>query len=244
MPYEKLIAKLKAVAGLSETNCAALTSMPYTAKILADGEYILREGARASHCVIVEKGFLFREKIVGSRAQILSLHVAGDMPDLHTLHLPVMDHDLRSAGPSSVALVHHAAISDMLTTLPWLTHVFWRETLVDAAIFREWVANLGSRDARSRVAHLFCELMARLDILGLVQDDHFHLPFTQVSIADACGLSTVHLNRIIQELRQRGLIEWKARTVTILQRKKLEELAEFSYDYLHQNDADRYSVRE
>jgi CRP-like cAMP-binding protein len=236
MPSQKLIARLQAVVGLSDTDRLKLGKMPHTVKTFADGEYVLQEGDRASHCAIVMRGFLVRQKIVGSRSQILSIHLPGDMPDLHTLHLPLMDHDLLSAGPSTVAFVSHSFLSNMLTISPTLTHALWRDTLLDAALYREWVANLGSRDAMSRVAHLFCELAARLEVVGLLENNQFHLPFTQKHFADACGLSAVHINRTIRDLRRGGLIEWKSHVVTLLRRKELASVAEFTPEYLHLSD--------
>jgi CRP-like cAMP-binding protein len=144
-----------------------------------------------------------------------------------------MDHDLRSVGPSTLAFVSHSFLIDMLVKSPALMQAFWRETLVHAALYREWVGNLGSRQALPRVAHLLCELATRLEIVGLLEKDSFDLPFTQQDLADACGLSTVHVNRTIQELRRQKLIEWEGRVVRLLQRTELEDLAEFNPDYLH-----------
>lgn len=115
-----------------------------------------------------------------------------------------------------------------------LTYLFWRETLLSAAIFREWVCNVAARDSLSRVAHLICEMEARLAIVGLAESGHFSLPFTQQDIANATGISTVHVNRTLQTLRKRSLIAWSDRTVTVLDRKTLWELGEFMPDYLHQ----------
>ncbi|RZN36218.1 Crp/Fnr family transcriptional regulator [Bradyrhizobium sp. Leo121] len=237
MPAQKLIERLQASIGLSEHDRSKLVNMPETVKTFADGEYVLREGERAFHCAVVMNGFLVGQKIVGTRNQILSVYVPGDMPDLHTLHLLRMDHDLCSAGQSTIAFVQHDFLSDLLMNSPTLTRAFWRETLVDAAVCREWVANLGSRDALSRVAHVFCELATRLEVVGLLQEDQFRLPFNQQNLADICGLSTVHINRTIQELRRGGLIEWKGRVVTLCRRKELELVAEFLPDYLHLSEA-------
>lgn len=121
----------------------------------------------------------------------------------------------------------------MLDATPKLTHAFWRETLIDAAIYRRWVANLGGHAAIAKVAHLICELLARLEVVSLAQDNRFQLPFTQKHVADACGLSIVHVNRTLQELRGRGLIAWEGGEVAVLNRDKLENIAEFVPDYLH-----------
>lgn len=236
MASQKLIARLQTVVGLSEDDRSKLANMPQIVKTFADGEYVLHEGDRASSCAIVMRGFLLRQKIVGSRSQILSIHVPGDMPDLQTLHLPLMDHDLLSVGPSTVAFVSHAFLKNMLWNSPTLTHALWRDTLVDAAHYREWVANLGSRDALSRVAHLFCEVAARLEVVGLLERNQFRLPLTQKNLADACGLSAVHINRTIQDLRRGGLIAWKSQIVTLLKPKELAAVAEFTPEYLHLSD--------
>lgn len=144
-----------------------------------------------------------------------------------------MDHDLRSAGPSTLAFVTHAFLIETLVKSPALMQAFWRETLVDAAIYREWVANLGSRAALPKLVHLLCELASRLEIVGLLDKDSFDLPLTQQDFADACGLSAVHVNRTIQELRRQKLIEWKGRVMHLLRRSELETIAEFDPAYLH-----------
>ncbi|MEY9265807.1 Crp/Fnr family transcriptional regulator [Bradyrhizobium elkanii] len=121
----------------------------------------------------------------------------------------------------------------MLKESPGLTNAFWRETLIHAAIYREWVENLGSRAALPRVAHLFCELATRFEMVGLLDNDTFRLPLTQQDLADACGLSTVHVNRTVQELRKMGLLDWRGQIAYVLRREELETVAEFSADYLH-----------
>ncbi|WFU45446.1 Crp/Fnr family transcriptional regulator (plasmid) [Bradyrhizobium sp. CB82] len=233
MPHQKLIARLQATGGLSDEERRSLADMPRTIRSLADGEYFSREGDVASHCAILVSGFLCRHKIVETRDQILSFHVPGDMPDLNTLHLPEMDHDLISIGRSTVALLPHRFLSQMLDGSPRLTHAFWRETLIDAAIYRQWVANLGGHDAIAKIAHLICELLARLEAVSLAQDNKFQLPFTQKHLADACGISIVHVNRTLQELRRRSLIVWEGGEVAVLNREELERIAEFVPDYLH-----------
>ena len=233
MPHKKLIVRLQAVLGVSEHDGTMLATMPHQIKTFAPGEYIWHQGDNTTRCTIVMSGFLSREKVIAARNQILSIYVPGDIPDLHTLHLPVMEHDLCSIGRSTVAFVSHSFLADTLMKSPALMRAFWRETLIDAAIYREWVGSLGSRRSLPRVAHLICELAARLEIVGLLKDDGFELPFTQQNLADACGLSTVHVNRTIQALRQQGFIEWEGRVMRLLKRRELEALAEFNPDYLH-----------
>jgi CRP-like cAMP-binding protein len=242
MPHRRLIARLQAVAGLSEQDQAKLARMPYKLKTLNDGEYLVREGDSPTNSIVVVSGFVSRQRVISARNQISSFYIAGDMPDLHTLHLPVMDHELCSVGSSTVASVSHAHLRELMSGSPGLTHAFWRETLIHAAIYREWIENLGARQALGRIAHLLCELAVRLELVGLLDNGSFHLPFTQQDVADACGLSIVHVNRTLQELRREGLIEWHNHTVQLLDRARLEDAAEFSRQYLHALETTRSPV--
>ncbi|WP_314949965.1 Crp/Fnr family transcriptional regulator [Bradyrhizobium cosmicum] len=242
MPHRKLIARLQAVAGLSEQDQARLARMRYKLKTLDNGAYLVREGDRPTNSIVVVSGVLSRQRVISERNQISSFYIAGDMPDLHTLHLPVMDHELRSVGSSTVASVAHADLREMMRDSPGLTQAFWRETLIHAAIYREWIENLGARQALGRIAHLLCELATRMELVGLLDNGSLHLPFTQQDVADACGLSVVHVNRTLQELRREGLIEWRNHTVQLLDRARLEDAAEFSREYLHALEAARSPV--
>ena len=231
---------MEAAIGLSEEDRALLSRIPRTIRSFSDRETIARVGDRPSHCTLLVEGFVMRQKVVGGKNQILAFYVPGDAPDLHTLQLPLMDHDLISAGPITVAYISHADIRTMLDYSRGLRNAFWRETLIDAAIYREWIANL-ARDAVGRLGHLVCELAARLDNVGLVEDGVYRVPFTQENLADASGLSTVHVNRTLQELRRSGLIKWQRQTFTLLKREELEQVADFQPDYLHQGDGQAIS---
>lgn len=239
MPHHKLIARLLAVGSLSEQDQQALRSIRYTVRNLEDGEYAVHEGDRPSNCTIVLAGFLARQRVVSDRTQISSFYVTGDMPDLPSLHLPVIDHDLCSVGPSTIALAKHSDLRAMLGQSTGLLNALWRETLIQGAIYREWVDNLGARQALPRVAHLICEIATRLEFVGLVDQSSFNCPFTQEDVANACGLSIVHVNRTIQELRRQALIEWRGRKLELLQRQELESVAEFDVNYLHGIKQDR-----
>ena len=233
MPHRKLIARLQAISGLSANDRAKLEGMPYKIRNFAKGDLVARPGDRPIDCSVILSGFLCRQKIVSTRNQITSFYVAGDMPDLHALHLTEMDRELCSVGTSTIALIPHAYLKNILAESAGLTNAFWRETLIQTEIHREWVDNLGSRQALPRVAHLFCEIAARLESVGLYHEMSFDAPFTQETIAEACGISVVHMNRTIQELRRLGLVEWQGHTIKIVQREQLETLAEFSPSYLH-----------
>jgi CRP-like cAMP-binding protein len=159
--------------------------------------------------------------------------VPGDIPDLLSLHIDVMDHSLATMVPSKVAFIPHDALGRLIDQNSRIANAFWRDTLIDAATFREWIVSLGSRDAYSRIAHLICEVFLKLKAVGLTNGNSFDFPITQGEIADAVGLSTVHVNRSIMELRKDGLIILEKGRCTIPDLKRLEEAAMFDPTYLH-----------
>jgi CRP-like cAMP-binding protein len=232
MPHPKFIAHLQAIEGLSEHERRQIAGLPSTLRQVSDGEIVLRQGEDASRCVFVVSGFLYQARIVGDRSQILAFHVPGNMPCLHTLLVSPMDADLVGLGPSIVGYVAHSPLKQLLDGSIHLTRAFWRETLIDAAISRQWIARLGAQAALPKVAHLICELAARLAVVGLVKNGRFQMPMTQRHVADACGLSIVHVNRTIQELRGRRLIAWEGSEIELLQLDELRALADFTPDYL------------
>lgn len=232
MPHPKFIAHLQAIEGLSDDERRQIAALPSTLRQVSDGETLLRQGEDTSRCVFVVSGFLYQARIVGDRSQILAFHVPGDMPCLHTLLVSPMDADLVGLGPSLVGYVAHSQLKQLLDGSIHLTRAFWRETLIDAAISRQWIARLGAQAALPKVAHLICELAARLEVVGLVKNGRFQIPMTQRHVADACGLSIVHVNRTIQELRGRRLIAWEGSEIELLQPDELRALADFTPDYL------------
>jgi CRP-like cAMP-binding protein len=159
--------------------------------------------------------------------------VPGDIPDLQSLHLKVLDNSIATICPSTVGFIQHEDLRRVCDRYPRITAALWRETLVDASIFREWLLNIGRREAYTRMAHLLCEFLARLKAVGLTKDGTFDLPITQVELADAVGTSTVHVNRVLQALRANGLIQTKGTQVNIPDWDKLKEAGDFDPLYLH-----------
>lgn len=195
---------------------------------------IVREGDRPSACCLVVEGYACRYKVLSEgQRQIMSFHMAGDIPDLQSLHLKVMDHNLGSLTPMVVGLIPHEAVHEAIRSEPGLGSILWRDTLIDAAIFREWLVSLGRRSAQQQVAHLICELVVKMRAVGLVQDQTLALPFTQQELADAQGMSTVHINRSLQELRDEGLIGGHRNTITVPDWARLKAFSEFDPTYLH-----------
>jgi CRP-like cAMP-binding protein len=167
------------------------------------------------------------------KRQITAFHTPGDVPDLHSLHIKVMDHSLGAIAASQVFLVPHEKMRATLAAEPSLRDLLWRDTLIDAAVFREWTVNVGRRSAYTRIAHLLCEVLLRMRAVGLASGDSCDLPLTQEELGDATGLSNVHVNRSLQELRGDGLIELRRGSLKVLDWERLTEAGEFDPTYLH-----------
>lgn len=219
---------------MSEDERADLIALPATRKSFAKDAYIVREGESTSSCALLLKGFAYRQKFVGEGArQIISLHIPGEFVDLQNCLLPVADHNVQSLDQTELASIPKAALLDLTARSPNLGKAMWLDTLVDASIFREWVVNVGRRDARTRIAHLLCELALRLQASGAVRDGVYHFPLTQEQLADATGLTAVHTNRTLQALRKEGLINLSQSALAVLDWERLRDVGDFSERYLH-----------
>jgi CRP-like cAMP-binding protein len=230
----RLIRKLETITSLSDEDKTAILGLPVKlAELRADAD-IVRDGDRPSQCCMLVEGFLCRYKnLPDGKRQIMAFYVPGDIPDLLSLHIEVMDHSLATIVPSRVAFIPHAALARLIEQNPRIAGAFWRDTLVDAALFREWIVNLGSRDTYSRIAHLNCEVYLKLNAVELTNGNSFEFPVTQSEIGDATGLSTVHVNRSVMELRKDGLIILEKGRCTIRDLGRLEQAAMFDPTYLH-----------
>lgn len=231
---DRLVRQLKSIAFVSQAEIDAIGTLPFRTRSVAENRDIVREGDRPTESCLVLDGLVCRYKMVmDGRRQILSLHFAGDMPDLQSLHLDAMDHGLSALTPARLAFVPHDALRETIRRLPRLADIFTRHALIDASIFREWIANIGRRPARERVAHMFCEVYTRMHALGIVDQDSFKLPMTQAELGDATGLSSVHINRTLQSLRKDGLISTHGDVHTVSNWERLRELGDFDPAYLH-----------
>jgi CRP-like cAMP-binding protein len=232
-PYSRLLSRLERFNTLSAADRQRIAELPLKLVNYAAEREIVSYGYSTSRCTLVLDGFLYSYKpVAGSRRQITSFFVPGDVVDLSTLYLPKVDHTITTLGPAVLAFVPHAVLKQTLNDSSALAQAFWRETLMQAAIFHEWVANLGRRDALARLAHIVCELTVRLQSIGLARDFSFSVPWTQMDVADACGISNVHANRVIQELRHLELVEWDSRRLKIRNWTALVRVADFNDDYL------------
>ena len=167
------------------------------------------------------------------KRQIVSFTIAGDIPDLQSLHLKVLDNSISTISPCRVGFITHDDLRDICTRFPRLAAAFWREALIEGAIFREWVTNVGRREGASRLAHVQCELLVRLKAVGLVEDHVCDLPITQGEFADAVGFTPVHVNRVLQQMRADGLIETQGTRLRVPDWDRLKEVGEFDPTYLH-----------
>jgi CRP-like cAMP-binding protein len=237
MPAGLFSKRVHDAVGLSPNDRELLKALRVTERTLEHREPLTREGDAATQCAIVHAGFLASYKIVSDREQILAFYVPGDFPDLQALYLPVSDHAIISIGTSRVGLISHSEMKDLLAASPKLASVFWRETMTEAIILREWLCNVAARDALASLAHLVCEIASRLEAVGLVTDGSFHLPLTQQDLANASGISVVHVNRTLQEMRKRRLVRWEGRTVTLLDFDELKRIAQFEPEYLYGKSA-------
>lgn len=180
------------------------------------------------------EGFLGRYKDLNQgQRQITELHVAGDFADLHSFTLKRLDHAIFAFTRCKVAVVPHERLRRLTEQFPHLARVYWFSTNLDAAIHREWAVSLGRRQAISRIAHLFCELRVRLQIVGLADESGFDMPLTQTDLAECLGLTPVHVNRMLQLLRREGFIRLEQKRLTILNQDRLERVAEFNPNYLY-----------
>lgn len=229
-----LIRKLQYGADLTPADCALLEELMAASVAEPDHADLAREGETPSEVQVVLEGFACRYKTLpdGSR-QIMAWLVPGDFCDLHVSVLGEMDHSVCTLAPSRIGRLPRDGLESITARHPAIARAFWWCSLVDAAVLREWLVNIGRRPGDARVAHLICEIYYRLRAVGLAEDGALTFPPTQIDVADTVGLSAVHVNRIVQQLRAEGLIAWRGRRLRILDLAGLQALAGFNPNYLH-----------
>ena len=229
-----MVRKLLNTYPLNEEDQRAIMALPHVVRELENGQYMVREGDVPTHTCLVVSGFAARHKIMGDGArQIVNVHVAGDMVDLQNSLLRIADHNVQSLTRMTAAFIPREAIVELAFSRPTVGKALWLETLVEGSIAREWIANTGRRDSKTRIAHLLCEFAYRLDAVGLGAECNYELPMTQEQIADSVGLTPVHVNRTLKALDAEGLTTRSKRSVVINDIKKLAEMGDFRSTYLH-----------
>ncbi len=233
-PLSSMLDKLRLWLPLDEQDCAAVLALPHTIRARQANEFIVREGDRPTHSCLLLSGYAIRHKVAGNGGrQIFSIHMKGDVVDLHNSILRRADHNIQALTAIEIALIPVHCIKELAATRPQVGQAMWYETLVDAAIFQEWTLNVGRRDARARTAHLLCEFALRLQVAGLGQHANYELPMTQEQLADALALTTVHINRTLKVLATEGLIVRNKRAVRVLDFDELARVGDFDEAYLH-----------
>jgi CRP-like cAMP-binding protein len=233
-PLLAMVKKLRLWKDFSRDEEAAILSLPYTMSTLEAGRYLVRDGDRPKSACLLVSGFACRHKIVANGARSISaVHMRGDIVDLQNSLLGLADHSVQTLTDCEIATISRAAILELAFSFPNVGMAMWYDTLVDASIFREWIANVARRDAASRVAHLLCEFAVRLEAAELGDKFSFELPMTQEQLADATGLTSVHINRTLKTLEASGDIGRAQRHVAIADWDKLRKTADFRTAYLH-----------
>ncbi len=231
---ELLIRKLEQFGTLSSDERKVLEDLPIDVRQVEADQDVAREGQRSSHCMLLLSGMVCRYRLLqNGQRQIMSFHFPGDILDLTSLFPGTLDHSIGTLTPVEIAPIAHATLLDWTERHPRLGRRLWQDTLMDAAVFREWVVNVGRRSAYARIAHLLCEMVTRLSASSPVHDRAYSLPITPVEIADATSLSIVHVNRVLQELRIKKLVELRDKTLVMLDWAGLQQAAGFDPAYLH-----------
>jgi CRP-like cAMP-binding protein len=219
---------------LSDHAKAAVAALAWSRKTVPRDAYVVREGEPTTVCTLLLSGFAFRQKLVTTGArQIISIHIPGELLDIQNCMLDVADHNVQTLTRSTVAVIHKSGLGELMASRPNIRCAIWLDSLIDSSVFREWVVNLGRRDARARIAHLLCELAGRLKAASVSEDGMYDFPLTQEQIGDATGLTAVHTNRTLQSLRKDGLISLSSNRLTILDWEALAEVGDFNERYLH-----------
>src|SRR4051794_22601631 len=229
-----LIRKLARGAELSEDDRRILEEATTDVRQIRPRQDLIHDGDGPNAAHLILEGFACRYKTLpeGQR-QIMAFLVPGDICDLHVAILGAMDHGIGTLSACTVAFIPQTTVAKLTEKHPAIIRALWWNTLVDEGILREWLVSMGRRPADKQMAHLFCELLVRLESVGLAKDNGFEFPLTQEELADALGLSPVHTNRVLTQLRDDGLIRISGKRLDILDLGRLCAYAGFDPAYLH-----------
>ena len=232
-PLLPFLHRLAAHSGLDAAERQAILDLPgRSCQVPANRDFVV-PGERVQHACLVVEGLIgrLRQSREGNR-QIVAAHIPGDMADLHSVVVPETISALQALTLSTILRVPHSALRRAAQLHPAVAEAFWRESVVDAAILAEWVVNVGRRDARSRTAHLICEMAWRYGASGDHPGFSFRFPATQNHLADMLALTPVHVNRTLKGLRSEDIISLSGRTIEIIDWQRLAEVADFDPRYL------------
>jgi CRP-like cAMP-binding protein len=230
------MAKLSSFVDFCDAEREELEALTRSAKWYRQGTTLIHDGDRPENVFLLMDGWACREKTIDSGArQIVAYLIPGDLCDPHVFILAKMDHAISLLSDARVVSIPKQTIINLTDRRPRIARALWWATLVDEAVLRHWLVNIGQRDAFDSVAHLFCELWERMNQVGLTRGGSFSLPLTQEQLADTMGMTSVHVNRVLQRMRAAGLITMESKTLTIHDVARLRELGDFDPGYLHLN---------
>jgi CRP-like cAMP-binding protein len=233
-----LVRKLELHGPLDKDDREGLLGLPWLTRVFKRREYISREGESVTKSWVLLSGLAQRHKLVadGNR-QIVSFHMKGDLIDLENTFFGRAAHSIQCLTQGEAAFIPASALQELAFERPNIGKALWADTLLDGAISREWIANVGRRPARLRVAHLLCELGVRFERADLNEATEYDLPVTQEEIGDATGLTSVHVNRMLRVLEEDGLITRGLRhSITIHSWQKLARAGDFNSAYLNMHE--------
>jgi CRP-like cAMP-binding protein len=231
---EALLLKLRARDRVTPEEERVLLDSVSEIRDIPAGRTIVRAGVNLNESNLLVQGIIARYKdLADGQRQIMELHVAGDFVDLHGFLLKRLEHHVGTLTAVRIAIFPHDRLRHITEDHPHLARMLWFSTLMDASIHREHILSVGRRSAQSRIAHLLCELYLRLEVVGLAAKGRFDLPLTQADIADVSGLTSVHVNRMLKSLRDEELLTFRGGEVIIHDWQRLQQVAEFSPDYLY-----------
>ncbi|MGJ4887827.1 Crp/Fnr family transcriptional regulator [Bradyrhizobium sp. HKCCYLS3077] len=229
-----VINKLREHSRLTGDDITEIRNLNFAPRELSDQEDLIRQGDEPDKSVVVLSGWVARYHLLsGGGRQYLSFHMAGDWPDAQALFLDRMDHAVCAIGPALVAGIQHKELTRVIARRPGLGFAIWRETLIDAAIFREAITNNSARAKPARMAHLFCELFYRARALELAHDDRLELPVSLVQLGEALGMAIATVNRTLVELRASRAVDFRSGLLTVFDWGRLCAIGEFDPGYLH-----------
>lgn len=232
--FNRFVQKLSGLVHLTSKDISALEAATAHPRSYAARQDLIREGDETGPMFVALDGWACRYKILpsGSR-QIMAFMMPGDACDLHVKLLAQMDHGIQAVTAATVATVSKPVMEALMHDHPNIARAMYIAQLVDEGIMRAWIVSMGRRSSIERVAHLMCELYLRARNIGLAQGDEFALPLSQLILADALGMTPVHINRVLKQLRLAGAMALSRGSVMIMAPAKLVQIAGFDENYLH-----------
>lgn len=228
------IRRLRQQAPLTDEDVDAIRALSGEVRTLNPASYLVREGEVPRICTFLLEGFAYRQKLASDGArQIVALHIPGEALDFQSLYLAHADHNVQTLSRATVLTVPRGEVQALIARSPTFAHAVILNILTEASIMREWVLNIGRRDARTRLAHLLCEFALRMDGQGLTGAAGYELPMTQEQLGDALGLTSVHVNRTLKVLEGEGVLTRQGRRIRFWDWEQMRRIADFSALYLH-----------